>query len=72
MIFFVYLKSKPFRNPSLCHTNKEDQGQLLGLGSSDLWRGQGASVSKTPLEAGKPGSQRKRNKHLGPAGLASL
>lgn len=54
MIFFVYLKSKPFRNPGLCHANKEDQGQLLGLGSSDLWNCQGASVSKTPLEAGKP------------------
>lgn len=54
MIFFVYLKSKPFRNPSLCHTNKDDQGQLLGLGSLDLWNGQGASISKTSLEAGKP------------------
>lgn len=47
-IFFVYLKSKPFRNPGLCHTNKEDQGQLLGLGISDLWN------AREHLSAGKP------------------
>lgn len=28
MISFVYLNSKPFRSPGLCHANKGDQGKL--------------------------------------------
>lgn len=51
MISFVYLNSKPFRNPGLCHANKEDQGKLLlllgQLGHSEL---PASILQQDPLE----------------------
>lgn len=44
---FVYLNSKPFRNPGLCRANKEDQGKLLLLGQLGH---SGSFLQQNPLE----------------------
>lgn len=44
---FVYLNSKPFRNPGLCRANKEDQGKLLLLGQLGH---SGSFLQQDPLE----------------------
>jgi hypothetical protein len=57
MMSFVYENSKPFRNPGLCHANKEDQGKQ----ASAVWAAQTSreylSCSKTPWKTGKPESE---------------
>lgn len=49
-ISFVYLNSKPFRNPGLCRANKEDQAKLLLLGQLRHSELPGSFLQQDPLE----------------------